>query len=420
MYTLFPNHRAFTAALKCTTRTDGLRRCFRNRSSILGSHSGNEMPFTTTISRGKVRCVGRSVVKYKYATRMLSHCEKSCGDEVVNMPGDKFGKEPFVSSMRDVIQNELMPMAIGSVNGSAVDKAHKFVAVLGVSGGCDSMALLHGLMSILNDQNGCLVCESKLYKCEVHVVHFDHRQRGEDSDRDKMFVRNVWKTINQGVPKIHFQCFTWGNADDLGATTSYAHFSQESARKWRRSLLQKVLFGECGDRYPGIVLTGHHADDNDETLLLKAIRGAHLTSLSGMGSYSQFPSNNTKGPEFTLFGRPLINVRKRELQRSLSSHLLSWREDASNTSDKYLRNRVRNELIPLLSELAGGDSALQVNKFFVITQDHFYSLLTLIYLEAAPASRSSSWEIESILRHKHAQRRGNRGRLFCCSRSQHH
>eukprot|EP00815_Leptocylindrus_aporus_P005223 CAMPEP_0116057888 /NCGR_PEP_ID=MMETSP0322-20121206/4876_1 /TAXON_ID=163516 /ORGANISM="Leptocylindrus danicus var. apora, Strain B651" /LENGTH=249 /DNA_ID=CAMNT_0003541979 /DNA_START=223 /DNA_END=972 /DNA_ORIENTATION=+ len=249
---------------------------------------------------------------------MLSHCEKSCGDEVVNMPGDKFGKEPFVSSMRDVIQNELMPMAIGSVNGSAVDKAHKFVAVLGVSGGCDSMALLHGLMSILNDQNGCLVCESKLYKCEVHVVHFDHRQRGEDSDRDKMFVRNVWKTINQGVPKIHFRCFTWGNADDLGATTSYAHFSQESARKWRRSLLQKVLFGECGDRYPGIVLTGHHADDNDETLLLKAIRGAHLTSLSGMGSYSQFPSNNTEGPEFTLFGRPLINVRKRELQRSMA------------------------------------------------------------------------------------------------------
>ena len=87
------------------------------------------------------------------------------------------------------------------------------------------------------------------------------------------------------------------------------------------------------------IATGHHADDQTETLLLKWLRGAHISNLQGM---------LWKNPPFI---RPLLNCRKKELMQYLKSNNFSWMEDSTNLSSSYLRNRVRMELIPLLNQL---------------------------------------------------------------------
>jgi len=89
----------------------------------------------------------------------------------------------------------------------------------------------------------------------------------------------------------------------------------------------------------GRIATGHQADDQIETLLLKWLRGTHISNLQGM----QWKNES--------FIRPLLNCRKIELQEYLKTNQLTWMEDTSNMSTAYMRNRVRIELIPLLEEL---------------------------------------------------------------------
>ena len=90
----------------------------------------------------------------------------------------------------------------------------------------------------------------------------------------------------------------------------------------------------------GCIATGHHADDQTETFLLKWLRGSHISNLQGMRWKN------------TPFIRPLLNCSKLELQVFLKNNNLTWMEDSSNQSNAYLRNRVRLELVPLLEELS--------------------------------------------------------------------
>jgi PP-loop family len=99
---------------------------------------------------------------------------------------------------------------------------------------------------------------------------------------------------------------------------------------------------------PGIILTAHHANDSQETLLLKLLRGVHIQNLSGMAPIQQMLDG-------TLWGRPLMRITKQQILRYLMAQNYTWRED------KYLRNRVRNELIPLMQGLVGGETALQAS-----------------------------------------------------------
>ena len=108
-------------------------------------------------------------------------------------------------------------------------------------------------------------------------------------------------------------------------------------------------------------LTAHHQDDSNESLLLKFLRGTHITHLSGiqpvlLDSHSDDSGDN----DLLLFwARPLLHVTKDEIIRHLRDRDEIWREDESNVSDKYLRNRVRNELVPLLTDLVGSKETLQ-------------------------------------------------------------
>ena len=185
--------------------------------------------------------------------------------------------------------------------------------ILCVSGGCDSIALLHLCHQL-----------SRLFRWQLHILHFHHGLR-EESDEEARFVRNLSQGLN-----LEFHLRT---TLDFQSETSGL---QEKARNWRRTEALKLREEIRADS----ILTAHHAEDQLETWLLKWLRGAHLSGLQGM-SRSDPP-----------FIRPLLDFRKNMLSDFLKENGFEWREDASNQDSKYMRNRVRNELLPLLRTLS--------------------------------------------------------------------
>jgi len=185
--------------------------------------------------------------------------------------------------------------------------------ILCVSGGSDSIALLHLCHQL-----------SRLFRWQLHILHFHHGLR-EESDEEARFVRDLSQRLN-----LEFHLRT---TRDFQSETSGL---QEKARNWRRTEALKLREEIRADS----ILTAHHAEDQLETWLLKWLRGAHLSGLQGM-SRSDPP-----------FIRPLLHFRKNMLSDFLKENGFEWREDASNQDSKYMRNRVRNELLPLLRTLS--------------------------------------------------------------------
>ena len=185
--------------------------------------------------------------------------------------------------------------------------------ILCVSGGSDSIALLHLCHQL-----------SRLFRWQLHILHFHHGLR-EESDEEARFVRDLSQRLN-----LEFYLRT---TRDFQSETSGL---QEKARNWRRTEALKLREEIRADS----ILTAHHAEDQLETWLLKWLRGAHLSGLQGM-SRSDPP-----------FIRPLLDFRKNMLSDFLKENGFEWREDASNQDSKYMRNRVRNELLPLLRTLS--------------------------------------------------------------------
>lgn len=280
------------------------------------------------------------------------------------------------------------------------------VLVLAVSGGCDSMALFHSILSLTTICEDGGVGNGKVYNdnsrrwlhlgidnthpephlyrvpCELHVAHFNHEQRGEISDGDCDFVRD--RCIEHEVP---FYSYTWSDMEESCANTEVSTgyqrdddhnkelddnrgFSQDVARRWRQRKLKDLLSSlvitpnaiSNPDTRWGTILTAHHRDDADETIMLKLLRGSHLTNLWSMKARSDGFNLQLECDKTSIgyFAKPMLELRKSQIIEYLTSNSLEWREDDSNSSSKYKRNMVRNELMPLLSELAGGDNALRV------------------------------------------------------------
>jgi hypothetical protein len=156
----------------------------------------------------------------------------------------------------------------------------------------------------------------------------------------------------------------------------------------------------------GILLTAHHLNDSHESLLLKLLRGTHLTNLQGMSPF-QVDSCDFEGDrdfedgirlDTMVWGRPLLSIPKSKLVRFLEANGYQWRDDDSNTSKKYLRNRVRNELVPLLKDLVGGSDATLQRRLEHISQQsremheyfHRQGQEHLLRHSLSPSSESSS------------------------------
>jgi len=288
------------------------------------------------------------------------------GDTDTNNPAPG-ARQIFLDTIRQSLCQDIIPKVLEyNSELAAPTKDSPLVMVLAVSGGCDSVALLHAMKQLTDGNDNDMNTGNTAYliplssrkrakkgidgssferiPCEIHVAHFDHQQRGQESDGDLFFVKNL--CFEAGFT---FHAYCWG--DNGGSCDS---FSQETARNWRREKMISLLETLTNNQKHGVIVTAHHRDDCDETIVLKLLRGAHITSLSGMDSVN----TNARESVGSVFAKPMLKIPKAEIEKFLTMQGLPWREDSSNASDKYLRNRVRNQVLPLLSDLVGGDEIL--------------------------------------------------------------
>jgi len=195
-----------------------------------------------------------------------------------------------------------------------IDKGDKII--VGVSGGPDSLALLYLLNSL-----------RKELKISLHIAHLDHRLR-KDSYKDREFVQGLAQQLKLPITTAQI------NIKELAKKGSL----EEIARNARLGFLFKV----AGDIKANKIALGHNLDDQAETVLMRILRGSGLYGLSGI-----LPKRNISGYQII---RPLIELRRKEIEAFLKKRKIKTRLDTSNLEDIYFRNKIRNKLLPLLEK----------------------------------------------------------------------
>lgn len=188
--------------------------------------------------------------------------------------------------------------------------------ICAVSGGADSVCLLHILDSL-----------RPVYSFSLVAAHYNHHLRGEESDRDEAFVRDL--------------CEAWkipcriGGCDVAAEAKARKQGIEETARNMRYAFLRENA-EELGG---ALIATAHNADDNAETILFNLIRGTGLRGLTGIA------------PMRDGLIRPLLKCSRQDIEEYLHVHNLSHVEDSSNADETYSRNRIRHQVLPALQEL---------------------------------------------------------------------
>jgi tRNA(Ile)-lysidine synthase len=195
--------------------------------------------------------------------------------------------------------------------------------VVAVSGGADSVCLLHVLARHRDDLD-----------IELHAAHLNHQLRGTESDADASYVSALARKL--GVPATVERRDVAAYRDRKGGSL------EEAAREVRYGFLAKVARRVGASK----VVTGHTRDDHIETILLHLLRGAGTAGLGGLQSRSVLPYGENGSP-FSVV-RPLLEVSRQETVDYCRRHRLAPRSDSSNESLSFLRNRVRLELLPVL------------------------------------------------------------------------
>jgi tRNA(Ile)-lysidine synthase len=189
-----------------------------------------------------------------------------------------------------------------------------------VSGGADSLVLLHVLHSL-----------APKYRWKISVAHFNHRLRGRASDADE-------KLVHRTARKLSLPFYVAGA--DVKKFAAQSKISVEmAARKLRHEFLARV----AREQKNSVVALAHHADDQVELFFLRLLRGAGGEGLAGMKWQSSSPANW----KITLV-RPLLGFTKAEILEFANTEKIRFRDDATNFTSDFLRNRIRNELLPLL------------------------------------------------------------------------
>jgi tRNA(Ile)-lysidine synthase len=210
--------------------------------------------------------------------------------------------------------------------------------VVGVSGGPDSLCLLHGLI-----EQGW----------ETHPVYFDHQIRPDSADEARQLSAQLegW-----GVSLVT------GRADVPAAANQEGSSLEEAARNLR----YQYLFQTAQETQAGAVLVGHHADDQVETILMHLLRGTGLSGLTGM---KRFSLPNPWSERIPLV-RPLLEVWREEILRYCGQHDLQFITDPTNSDLNFLRNSVRQELIPALESYQPGVKSRILQTGQILQEDH--------------------------------------------------
>jgi tRNA(Ile)-lysidine synthase len=237
--------------------------------------------------------------------------------------------------------------------------------VVGVSGGADSLCLLHLLHRLKGE-----------WQLRIRVAHLHHGARGAAADEDAAFVADMARRWNLPATIAQRDVPAIAQANGLAF--------EEAARRVRYAFLAHVA-GEVGAER---IAVGHNADDQAETVLMHFLRGAGPAGLRGMLPATPLShyrlmrriSDFTFPPQLPTLIRPLLDTPREEIERYCDRHGLTPRFDRSNLDTTYFRNRIRHELIPLLESYNPNIRRRLQNTARVITAD--YDLLTQLRRQA--------------------------------------
>ncbi|WP_179335961.1 tRNA lysidine(34) synthetase TilS [Winogradskyella costae] len=184
--------------------------------------------------------------------------------------------------------------------------------LIAISGGIDSVVLAH-------------LCKN--LNLNFSLAHCNFNLRAEESNKDEDFVLELAEALDVEIFIQNFD--TQAYADENKRSIQMA--ARELRYDWFKELAQQLKFD--------YILTAHHADDNLETFLINFTRGTGLNGLTGIPMLN----NNVV--------RPLLPFSRAQIEEYANKENIIWREDASNASRKYLRNKLRHEVVPILKEI---------------------------------------------------------------------
>lgn len=208
-----------------------------------------------------------------------------------------------------------MQTAFNSIISNKFSFLKKSKFIVAVSGGVDSVVLVHLLSSL---------------KLEYAIAHCNFLLRGKESDEDADFVSNLTHQLNL---KCHRKDFN---------TKQYAEKKRISIQMAARELRYNWFSELINDYNYEYVLTAHHADDHIETFFINLSRGSGLEGLSGIPSYS------------SVTVRPLLDFSRKQIMEYAKHNKINWREDSSNAEIKYDRNYLRHKVLPNYFDLKQG------------------------------------------------------------------
>ena len=191
--------------------------------------------------------------------------------------------------------------------------------LIAVSGGADSVALLRGLRQLKTNGAG-----------KLHVAHLNHGLRGAEADADEAFVKKLSYSLELPVHT--------GHSDVCSLATDRGDGIEEAARAARYTFLEQTA-QRLGARF---VATAHTSDDQLETIVYRILRGTGIAGLRGIPRFRRLN-------DLTTLVRPLLSVTRSSVLEYLTDTGQDFRTDSSNHDLRYMRNRIRCHLLPLLA-----------------------------------------------------------------------
>lgn len=239
--------------------------------------------------------------------------------------------------------------------------------IVAVSGGADSVALLHLLLDV-----------HKFYSLDLRVAHLNHSLRGSESDADEQFVCELAMRLD--VPLV---------VERVPAREVPVRGKNLEgwARERRYDFFSRCAVAESADR----IALGHTMTDQAETLLMRLLRGSGTLGLASIP------------PKRGIFIRPLIDLQRQQILAYLESIGLEWREDVSNRDTRFLRNRLRHELLPLLAGRYNPNIIEVLGHTAEVLREESDAMQLLagelFHREAEIGSRRVTWNVKGLRSH---------------------
>lgn len=274
-----------------------------------------------------------------------------------------------------IFTNEIEHRVSAVLSNILKKRQERYNIVVGVSGGCDSVCLLH-ILNKLKEQ----------FQINLHPVHINHMLRGEAADADAVFVSEYCKNMGTPVKLFHFDCKAL--AEKLNISI------EEAGRIKRYRIFNEVLNNLEKENSSGLIAVGHNKDDQAETVLMRIVRGTGIDGLAAM----DYLSGNII--------RPLLDLSRDEIEKYCELEHLKYRTDESNLTTEYKRNFFRLKLIPYLeSELNPNvkDGLVRLSRMAKNDSKYIWEIAQKSYDEAfIEAAHSAEGESQSFVKLRRA------------------